>query len=1102
MPFPPLVHDPDRLAALDAAHILDTAPEQGFDDIVRLAARLCATPAALVSLVAGDRQWFKARLDFPHCQTDLNSSVCAYALGEPGVLVIPDLAADARTLRNPLVTGEPFIRFYAGAPLRMPGGAVLGSLCVIDRKPRPQGLTPEQIDDLEALARQVVSQIELRRTLTAQTGLLAEQAAGLRERDALAGVQAAIGAARGDPDTILDALVAGAMQALPAAEAAVLELIDGDALEYRAVAGTLAPHRGLRVPLRGSLAGACALTGTSAHVNDILQDDRASLGVATKLGLRSALLVPVARDGQVLGILKLQSSRIGAFGTRDLQVVTLFAGEASAGLTAVRASEVQQELDIAAIRQRAVFDSATEFGIIITDRQGRVTDWNSGAERMLGWSTAEMRGQTIEPIFTPEDRAGNRAEIEMRRARAEGHAQDERWHLRKDGSRFWASGQMMPLRTDAGAHLGYVKILRDQTEQRDAYKRLEDSQTALQLERGVLQAVLHQAPIGISIAFADGRALINEQTERMMGHGVGATGDVRYEGYGARHADGRPYAVGDYPTVRALRRGEVVRDERMRYFNPTTSQLRRWEVSSTPVRDPQGGIIAAVTVFADVEDRLGTHEALQASEERLSLALAASGSLGWYDWDIPRDRFYANEAFARMFGVPPEKASSGAPLGEYIGGIHPDDRDRVAELVQDAIAGKTTFDTEYRVTGGGGPVVWAHSLGRIHYRQGQAQRCTGILVDVTTARLQHERQTALLTMADDLRDVTMAPDVAWNAGRTLGTALGAQLVGYGSVDADAETITVERDWTTDGAASLAGTLRFRDFGSSFDDLKRGETVVVDDARTDLRTQESAAALEARSARSFVNMPVFERGRFVALLYVSSSRARVWSEGELIFIREVAERVRTATARLQAEEQQQLINHELSHRLKNVLAMAQAIATQTLRNATSVEGAKEALTDRLVALARAQDALQAAQGSRADMATIIGDALALHDDHRSGRFALSGPRIQVEARAALPLALMIHELATNAAKYGALSVANGHVLIEWLVDGPPPMETLRLVWREQGGPPVTPPTRKGFGSRLIERGLTGAVGGSLELSFPTSGVTCTLSAPLSGFQVRD
>lgn len=162
---PNYTFDVDRLAALAKFDILDTPPEAGFDDIVSLATHICQTPVALVSFVAEDRQWFKARIGFAECQTDLNSSVCAHALIEPDLLVIADLREDVRSQSNPLVTGAPHIRFYAGAPLRTAEGVVLGSLCVIDTKPRPEGLSASQADALRTLARQVISQLELRQAV-------------------------------------------------------------------------------------------------------------------------------------------------------------------------------------------------------------------------------------------------------------------------------------------------------------------------------------------------------------------------------------------------------------------------------------------------------------------------------------------------------------------------------------------------------------------------------------------------------------------------------------------------------------------------------------------------------------------------------------------------------------------------------------------------------------------------------------------------------------------------------------------------------------------------------------------------------------------------
>jgi two-component sensor histidine kinase len=164
-----------RLAALLGYDILDTPPEQGFDDVVHIAAHVCAAPIALVSLVETNRQWFKARVGLEANETPINQSVCALGLGSTELLIIPDLTIDPRTISNTLVTGEAALRFYAGAPLIAPGGEVLGMLCVIDVVPRPEGLTEAQQSVLAALARQVIAQFDLRQAIAKKVKAEADQ---------------------------------------------------------------------------------------------------------------------------------------------------------------------------------------------------------------------------------------------------------------------------------------------------------------------------------------------------------------------------------------------------------------------------------------------------------------------------------------------------------------------------------------------------------------------------------------------------------------------------------------------------------------------------------------------------------------------------------------------------------------------------------------------------------------------------------------------------------------------------------------------------------------------------------------------------------------
>ncbi len=179
-------------------------------------------------------------------------------------------------------------------------------------------------------------------------------------------------------------------------------------------------------------------------------------------------------------------------------------------------------------------------------------------------------------------------------------------------------------------------------------------------------------------------------------------------------------------------------------------------------------------------------------------------------------------------------------------------------------------------------------------------RFPGISFDITERRQAETRQGALLRLSDRLRDLTDPAAIAFEASRLLGETMEVSRVGYGVVDTQKETITIERDWNAPGVNSLAGVLQFRDYGSYIEDLARGETVTIADARLDSRTRDTAAALAGISAQALVNMPLVEQGGFVALLYANHATARAWSQAELMLMREVAERVRVATERARAE----------------------------------------------------------------------------------------------------------------------------------------------------------------------------------------------------------
>ncbi|BDA83270.1 hypothetical protein Sa4125_08120 [Aureimonas sp. SA4125] len=438
-------------------------------------------------------------------------------------------------------------------------------------------------------------------------------------------------------------------------------------------------------------------------------------------------------------------------------------------------------------RHRQIVDSATDFAIITIDLEGRVTSWNIGAEQILGWTEEEMRGEPAEIFFTADDAAAKIPHKEMTAARTLGRGADERWHVRKDGSMFWASGEMMPLMDDDKAHVGYLKILRDRTASKLAAEKLAKS------------------------------------------------------------------------------------------------------------------------------------------EERLNLALGASSLIGIWDWDLATDIVYADANFARVYNLDPVLAAQGAPLSEYVKNFHPEDMPEFRAELDRTLDALDDFSCEYRIVQPDGSIRWLLARGRVVLDEaGRPVRFPGASIDITDRKL-------------------------------------------------------------------------------------------------------------------------------------------------------------------AEQQRIELTREMSHRIKNILAMVQAIATQTFRMVTSVEEGRAAFAGRLTALARAQDILTQKSWTTADIRDIVEDAL---EPHRigEGRYQVDGPSFTLTAQQGLGLSFAMHELATNAAKYGAMSTENGAVAIEWSLL---PTGAFAFQWTETGGPLVASPERRGFGSRLVERIVATYFDGAAQLDFPESGVVFRL-----------
>jgi PAS domain S-box-containing protein len=204
-------------------------------------------------------------------------------------------------------------------------------------------------------------------------------------------------------------------------------------------------------------------------------------------------------------------------------------------------------------------------------------------------------------------------------------------------------------------------------------------------------------------------------------------------------------------------------------------------------------------------------------------------------------------------------------------------------------------------------------------------------------------------------------------------------------------------------------------------------------------------------------------------------------------------VQDVTERKEAEERQKLLIDELNHRVKNTLATVQSLATQTARGTHSPEEFRTAFEGRLIALSQAHDQLTRRHWKNADLRDIVEAATAPHLTRSQDQMLIDGEPVTVTPRVALTLALALHELTTNATKYGALSAPDGRVEVAWRVERRTP--ALRIEWRERSGPPVVPPKQRGFGTRFVEGSVASELQGSARIQYEPDGLVCTMEIPL-------
>ncbi|WP_246215873.1 PAS domain-containing sensor histidine kinase [Microvirga makkahensis] len=568
-----------------------------------------------------------------------------------------------------------------------------------------------------------------------------------------------------------------------------------------------------------------------------------------------------------------------------------------------------------------------------------------------------------------------------------------------------------------------------------------------------VEALFAQAAAGMAQVDLTGRFVrVNNQYCAILGRHSDELLQLRMQD--CTHRDDLPHNMVLFR--RALETGEAFEIEK-RYLRPDGSVV--WVRNAvSPILDSSGkpdSILAVsidITGYRNAQQELRESEALKGSilDAALDCIVSINHESNIIEW---------NTAAERTFGYSRE-AALGRDLAELI--IPPEFRERHRQGM-----------VHYLATGKG-PVLNR----RIEL---EAVRADG-------SRFPVELAISPISSGDSprftayLRDITLNKQVEAAQRETeqrLRSTYEHAFTSIAEVDASGRFLRVNEQLSI-----ITGYSREELLGRTFIEITHPDDrgADLDQFRRQMAGELDAYALEKRYVR---------KDGSTVWIELSASRVDDGSGKPLYGIR-VA---RDITERKRAEEHQRLLINELNHRVKNTLTTVQSIVFQTLRNAPTPEDAQTALSSRLIALSKAHDVLTRESWEAASLHQIVLEAMEPFRAQGESRIRVAGPEVRLPPSMALAVAMALQELATNAVKYGSLSNETGKVELRWSLDKTNSLAHLHLRWEESGGPPVRPPSRRGFGTRLIERSLAGDLQGEAKIEFALTGVVCTITAPV-------
>jgi PAS domain S-box-containing protein len=478
-----------------------------------------------------------------------------------------------------------------------------------------------------------------------------------------------------------------------------------------------------------------------------------------------------------------------------------------------------------------------------------------------------------------------------------------------------------------------------------------------------------------------------------------------------------------------------------------------WHISrAVPIQDEKGRISRWIGSNTDIDEQKRFAQALAESESRLRLAIEA-GQLAVWEIDVQTLAIAHSAELNRLYGFPEDATPT---LAEYQSRYAPGELERVARLSAEAEAhGEKELEIEVRHLWPDGAEKWLLIRAHNELNADGTGRVIGVVIDIT------ERKHVEQALVESERRFRLSQEAAGIASLELDIASG-------------NVIGSERFWNLWGLSARESV-----------HISVLEQIVIPedkDIRSNPETRKAGTAAPAVEYR--IKRPDTGEIRWLSrhIEFISDDTGKPLKMFGVM---------QDITAQKEIQSRQEMLTRELEHRIKNILALVSAIASQTLKD-SDIDSAREAFIERLVALSNAHEILTRTNWTEASMSQVIRATIAPLPKER---IHISGPEIALEPKLALSMALAVNELGTNALKYGALSNGHGHVDITWSVDETRSPPTLTWQWREVDGPMVAQPTRRGFGSFLIARVLGPDFGGKVQLDYLAEGLQATLVAPL-------